>query len=424
MKFRSFQEYLDKEKVKFIESCDFEGMCLEVCHPLHLLDLKISNHDLLRKMVSFLKEGTYSQEVYDFVYACSLCGCCENKCHKDINFIAITEVIKAELNKAGHKPPPVCSISLPRERNNIMRVMESLQIKPSERRWVTRVPDNPEPKEVVLFLSCYVHQMPHIIFTCLDILESLGVNFVAIGGVDNCCGYMDLLMGSPKISDGYAKRIATAVKAYQPKTALFLCASCFYRFKYHFPLFMDIPFEVKPLQQFFHENIDRIEFAGRLDEKVTYHDSCGLGRRCGLFEEPRELIKSIPGVELVEMNPNREEARCCAGLNLMTNPPVANVMGKELGRIVNATGTNKVITTCTGCFSILGLIGQQDNFSTEYYATLLGRAMGIEYEDKLATYRNYRDPKRVLQEARDCIEASPFSQEEMEKLNPQFFPGE
>ena len=124
------------------------------------------------------------------------------------------------------------------------------------------------------------------------------------------------------------------------------------------------------------------------------------------------------------MNPNREEARCCAGLNLMTNPPVANVMGKELGRIVNATGTNKVITTCTGCFSILGLIGQQDNFSTEYYATLLGRAMGIEYEDKLATYRNYRDPKRVLQEARDCIEASPFSQEEMEKLIPQFFPGE
>ena len=173
MKYRSFREYLGEEKARFIEECDCEGMCLEVCQPLQHLDLGISSHDLLLKMVAFLKDGTYSQEVYDFVYSCSLCGCCQNVCHQHINFIAITEVIKAELNDRGYKPPPVCSISLPREKHNIMRVMESLQIRPTERRWVTQIPQNPQPKDVVLFLSCYVHFLPFGVF--LYYIESPGL---------------------------------------------------------------------------------------------------------------------------------------------------------------------------------------------------------------------------------------------------------
>ncbi len=63
---------------------------------------------------------------------------------------------------------------------------------------------------------------------------------------------------------------------------------------------------------------------------VTWHDSCHIGRVSGVYEPPRELIKAIPGVNLVEMEHNREEAHCCGSvLTLIKDPPVAAEIGKD-----------------------------------------------------------------------------------------------
>ncbi len=67
------------------------------------------------------------------------------------------------------------------------------------------------------------------------------------------------------------------------------------------------------------EKIEAGEFTfpgedGRQEQKVTWHDSCHIGRACGVYEPPRELIKAIPGVEFVEMEHNREKALCCGSV--------------------------------------------------------------------------------------------------------------
>jgi hypothetical protein len=250
------------------------------------------------------------------------------------------------------------------------------------------------------------------------------VDFAALCGLDYCCGEMDLSVGNRQVSDELAKNLVTAIEAFQPKTAIFLCGGCFNRFTRHLPLFLDFSFEVKTLIQLYLENIDKIKFTKSLDLKVTYHDSCAIGRRSGLYEGPRELLKKIPGVEVVDMEHSRENSRCCGGMNLITNPEVAGSMGRELGKEVKATGADKVITSCLGCDLTLGRIGCDYDFSVETYISLLGRAMGIEYEDKLARYRSYKNPGRVLEEAKEYIESSPFSYAEIDDLIPKLFPPE
>jgi len=424
MKYQSIKGYFQDEKEKFIQCCDYCSVCLENCQPLTYLQLGISHEEVMKKIAIFLKDGTYSQEIYDFVYSCSLCGCCEKACPAGINFMLVIDIVKAQLVTRGYQAPPSCKLFLPRERYNSARILESLQVKPSERRWVTEVPKNPEHKEVVYFLSCFFHQTSKDVFTSLEILEKMNQDCVAIGGVDYCCGEMDLSVGNPEVSDEFARSLVEAIKAYQPRTAVFLCGGCFYRFRYHLPLFLGFSFDIKPLSQFYLENIHKIQFTQTLNEKVTYHDPCGLGRRSDFFDIPRELIKKIPGIELVEMNPSREKSCCCGGMNMITNPQVAELLGHELGSAVKTSGANKVITSCTGCHLILSRIGSQFNFLAETYVSLLGRAMGIEYENKLGRYAILQSPQKILEAAKDTIESGSFTLEEMERMIPIFFPSE
>jgi len=85
--------------------------------------------------------------------------------------------------------------------------------------------------------------------------------------------------------------------------------------------------------------------------KVTYHDPCDLGRGAGVFAEPREVIRSIPGVELIELVQNRENCQCCGGGgNLeMIDAQLSSEIAKQKIEAVQSTGAQAVITSCQQC---------------------------------------------------------------------------
>jgi heterodisulfide reductase subunit D len=85
--------------------------------------------------------------------------------------------------------------------------------------------------------------------------------------------------------------------------------------------------------------------------KVTYHDPCDLGRASGVYEAPREILRAIPGVELVEMEGNRDQCKCCGGGgNLeMVRPDLSAAMAQAKIEEIKATGADMVITACQQC---------------------------------------------------------------------------
>jgi heterodisulfide reductase subunit D len=101
----------------------------------------------------------------------------------------------------------------------------------------------------------------------------------------------------------------------------------------------------------------KLKFNHALSKKVTYHDPCHLGRHCGLYQPPREVLKRIPGIELVEMERVKENSRCCgAGGGLKAGFPelqaqISVTRVKEAER----TGADFLVSTCPFCYQGLQL---------------------------------------------------------------------
>jgi heterodisulfide reductase subunit D len=97
-------------------------------------------------------------------------------------------------------------------------------------------------------------------------------------------------------------------------------------------------------------NEGKISFKGKTT-KVTYHDPCDLGRSSGVYEAPREILRAIPGVELVEMEGNREQCKCCGGGGdlEMVNPDLSAALAQAKIEEIKATGADIVITACQQC---------------------------------------------------------------------------
>ena len=104
--------------------------------------------------------------------------------------------------------------------------------------------------------------------------------------------------------------------------------------------------------QFIKQLIDegKISFNER-PMKVTYHDPCDLGRASGIYEAPREILRAIPGVELVEMEKSRDQCTCCGGGGNLeaVNAEVSAALAQAKIEEIKATGADTVITACQQC---------------------------------------------------------------------------
>jgi len=95
----------------------------------------------------------------------------------------------------------------------------------------------------------------------------------------------------------------------------------------------------------------RIRFTGQIRKRITYHDPCDLGRACKILEEPRNILRSIPGIDYVEMKRNRLDARCCGGGGGMqaSNPDLAVKMAAERIRDAFAVEAEILVSGCPAC---------------------------------------------------------------------------
>src|SRR5208282_934419 len=118
---------------------------------------------------------------------------------------------------------------------------------------------------------------------------------------------------------------------------------------------LDFPFISKHYSEVLAEKIESGELTfpaknGKPPVRVTWHDSCHIGRASGIYEPPRQLIRAVPNVDFVEMPYNREEAHCCGSvLTLIKDPPVAAEIGKTRLDEAIEVGAEKVLALCPCC---------------------------------------------------------------------------
>ena len=137
----------------------------------------------------------------------------------------------------------------------------------------------------------------------VTLLDAAGVDFTILGNVENCCGTPMLVAGKWELFDDIMKKNIAAVKAAGADTVITSCPACDMMWRHTYTdwagkLGIDFDITAKHYSEVVSEKIKsgEFKFTHSIDEKVTWHDSCHIGRVSGVYEEPREVIKAIPGV--------------------------------------------------------------------------------------------------------------------------------
>ncbi len=214
--------------------------------------------------------------------------------------------------------------------------------------------------KAVYFAGCtasYVEQ--DIGIASVRLLDAAGVDFVHLGNDENCCGTPMLVAGKWDVFADTMRKNIELVRAAGADTVITSCPACDMMWRHGYAEWakkLGIPYDIttRHYSEVVSEKIANGSFSfpknGNKPHRVTWHDSCHIGRVSGVYEPPRDLIRAIPGTQLVEMSSNRENGKCCGSvLTLIKEPAVAAEIGKErLDEAVDA-GAEKVLALCPCC---------------------------------------------------------------------------
>lgn len=274
-------------------------------------------------------------DVQTSINTCTTCGLCEQNCPSGAKPPDVVEETRHQLvlkNRITDKQAKL--------RDNVNRYGNTLAETSGRYSWLGEEPaDFKEHAEYVFFVGCLeAYRYPEVAKATFDILKKFDVTLLPD---EYCCG-SPLLRTGFEADDVIDKNIEQ-IKKIGAHTVITGCAGCYTTFKNDYPH----EFEVKHVVEFLAEHIDELDMKP-LDITVAYHDPCHIGRKHGIYEAPRKIIKAI--CNLKEMKTIREDARCCGGGGgvLSGYPELSHsIAEKRMAEVPE--GVDYVVTSCPLC---------------------------------------------------------------------------
>jgi len=333
--------------------------------------------------------STVTEKVKDSVFKCTLCGQCDvscKMCRYDMEPLEAMRELRTTLVSEGHTLPQLEPVlkSLREEMNMVGQ--------PAERRgdWAKELKVKDLTKEkagVVFHAGCrysFDGDLSHIARTCVEILTSAKVDFGIFGKSEMCCGGRACDMG---YKEDFLSRASANLRVWKHAgvhTVVTPCAECFHTFSRKYTAQAGSEIKVISMVQFVDDLIKegKLKLTNPVNLKVTYHDPCHLGRQgepyvpwsgtekkifgqavCydpprpkyngawGVYEPPRDILRAIPGIELVEMERIKEAAWCCGagGGSSEAYPEFSRATANERIEEAQSTGADAIATACPWC---------------------------------------------------------------------------
>lgn len=314
-------------------------------------------------------EIPWSQSVVNIIYACSTCGNCTENCRfeKFNDFLVdIIEAARAEAVLKGFCPE--------KQKALIERIENETMFNPygepnSNNELLKKEYNLPDEAEWVYFIGCTSnYRQNNLRDATLRFLKKVNIDFTLID--EHCCCSPVIRTGQVNSVTDFINYNLTQLKNTGATKIITSCAGCYRTLKKDWIKYgADQDLQIYHTVELIKELLDegRIKFNSEYNKTVTYHDPCHLGRHMNLYEIPREVYKKVPGIKLMEMKRNRENAWCCgAGGGVKIGFPEWSVeISKERLDEAKLTGASVISSVCPFCRTNLSDANKKFNMNFE-----------------------------------------------------------
>jgi Fe-S oxidoreductase len=336
------------ENFKFCYQC---GLCDTVCPWNRVRTFS------MRKLIRQATFGMTEIENEE-IWRCTTCGRCPQRCPRGVGIIEVGVASRRMATEFGVFPSsvrPVRGISasltgegnpLNADRANRANWAEGLSVKTFT-----------EGMEILYFPCCYLSYDPRlkkVARATAGILAKAGVDFGILGSLENCCGESIRKTGDEDLFKRLAKENIKTFIDNGVKKILVSSPHCYHAFKNEYAEFR-VNFEVVHISQYLLELVKtgRLQLNKEWGKKVAYHDPCYLGRHNGIYDEPREALRKIPGLVLNELPDIRVDSLCCGGGGgriWMETPKGERFSDLRLEQVAGV-GAEVLVTSCPYCIT-------------------------------------------------------------------------
>ena len=343
-----------------LHACTMCGYCVPVCpayqeagwesdsprgrvFAMRQYDMRGPLDRLLRRHV---KPG---EEFAASAWECTGCGACTEVCPVDIPFDEVWDDVKAWMVASGLERKPLRPYM-----DNVRETHNLYGEDPSKRlAWLPpEAVQAPDP-EVVFWVGCAAsYRKQQIAKAMIKILNAAHVSYRILGADEWCSGAPLARMGYEEaVKKELMPHNLEAVARTGAKALVTACAECYRAFAQDYAAWGgNPPFSVYHISQFLEKLVreKRIAFTKSLPQGVAFHDACHMSRVVGVYDSPRQAMKYIKDLKVLEMLPMREEALCSGGGGGFPDvypDQAANVASRRL-QAAGDTGSKTLVTTC------------------------------------------------------------------------------
>jgi len=298
-------------------SCIQCGMCAGTCPYGDVMDYPP------RRIIAMLRAGLLEEVISsDSLLSCVACYACMAKCPRGIQ---LTEVLLPLVKEQVFMRLPETPAELQKALQNTLRYGnpggESARKRAA---WVKTaghpvriLSEDPRPVDVLWHVECQNSYHPRgqdISRATVKLFHHLGIDFAILGNEEKCAGECARLVGEAGLFDTLTDYNMAVFQKYTFNRIVTSGAHAYDALKYQYPA-AGFNYPLEQVTPFLAGYLDRLKplLTKKLGYTITYHDSCCLGRHNSFYEEPRALLKAIPGVKLVDMVHNRINGICCGG---------------------------------------------------------------------------------------------------------------
>jgi Fe-S oxidoreductase len=406
-----FETALNEHVDGMLDACTRCGKCVEVCPsvaPAGIPDTK--SEDVIGGILEIVRSGSGPDASRKWAQACTLSGQCIEACDYGVNPRFLLSMARLAMAKSGHELAERRrqGVEKYRDTSRGVTVLSRLQLDTEvlERlgQGSASVSASTEVPDFVFYTGCNVLKTPHIALLALDIMDVLGISYQVMGGPSHCCGIAQLRSGDAEMAGRMGSNTMDKLSHTKSGQVISWCPSCYVQYSETVLPAVERqrgsrPFEINPFMRFLGERLAQLKphLQRRVQMRVALHKHPGVA---GVVEAATEILKTVPGIELVDLN---QPAVGLQSVNVGVLPKFKRELQLRELEAARDVGVDALVAVYHSDHRELCAHERDWPFRIVNILEVVGESMGLHRHDRFKELKIMQDADQIVADCGDLI---------------------